>query len=105
MVGRRTSPPKEDRTSSAIVPWMLKAKGVPKGKIKLLLDSKEQIRMAWERDSQGTKGFPLNTSYLFLDLESQLMGTEAAKDSFHTLPESTDAIKRHTSRGGCATST
>ncbi len=79
MVPRRTSPPRADRTSSAIVPWMLKAKGVPKGKVKLLVDSKEQIRLAWERDSQGTKGFPLNTSYLFLDLESQLMGRKPRK--------------------------
>jgi len=52
---------------------MLKAKGVPKGKIKLLLDSAEQIRLAWDRDDRGTKGSPLNTLYLLSELEARLL--------------------------------
>jgi hypothetical protein len=54
--------------------WMLKAKGVPKRKTKLLLDSKEQVRKAWDRDERGTKGFPLNTGYLLSELEARLNG-------------------------------
>jgi hypothetical protein len=60
-----------------ILSWMLKAKGISKGKIKLLLDSGELIRVAWEGDGRGTKGFPLNTAYAFWELEDELRGSRS----------------------------
>lgn len=61
------------------VEWMLKSKDVAKGKIKLLLESKEQIRQAWERDDYGTKCFPINTASLLYDIESKLKGLRPRK--------------------------
>jgi hypothetical protein len=66
--------PGVSQDSSGIISWMLKAKGVPQSKIKLLVDSKEEVRKAWERDERGSKGFPLNTWYLLSELESRLNG-------------------------------
>ena len=74
MARRVSTEPRANQDSSAVMSWMLKAKGVPKKKIKLLLDSKEQVRKAWDRDEHGTKGYPLNTGYLLSELEARLNG-------------------------------
>jgi hypothetical protein len=71
---RNTEASKTSRDSSAIPGWMLKGKGLPKRKIKLLLDSREEIRVAWERDNRGTEGFPMNTAFLLDEIEARLKG-------------------------------
>ncbi len=58
----------------ALVEWMLKSKDVPKGNIKLLLESKDEIRHAWDRDDRGTANFPMNTACLLSEIESRLKG-------------------------------
>lgn len=63
----------------ALVEWMLKSKGVSKGNIKLLLDSTEDIRVAWDRDDRGTKGFPMNTAHLLAEIEARLKGWRPRK--------------------------
>src|SRR5437016_10985434 len=62
------------RGRSAIVGRMHKSKGLSKGKMSLLLASREQIREAWHRDERGKKGFPLNTAHLLWELEARLKG-------------------------------
>jgi hypothetical protein len=63
----------------ALVEWMLKSKGVSKGNIRLLLDSTEQIRVAWDRDDRGTKGFPMQTAGLLYEIETRLKGRRPRK--------------------------
>jgi hypothetical protein len=58
---------------------MLKSKAVPKGNVRLLLESKAQIRQAWDWDDQGTKGFPMNTSQLLYEIETRLKGRRPRK--------------------------
>jgi hypothetical protein len=65
---------KTSRDTSVIPGWMLKDKGLPKRKIKLLLESREEIRVAWERDNRGTEGFPMNTAHLLGEIEARLKG-------------------------------
>jgi hypothetical protein len=65
---------KTSRDASFIPVWMLKGKGLPKRNIKLLLDSREEIRVAWERDNRGTEGFPMNTEFLLGEVEARLKG-------------------------------
>jgi hypothetical protein len=62
-----------------LVEWMLKSKGVSKGNIKLLLESKAQIGQAWDWDNQGTKGFPMNTAHLLDEIELRLKGWRPRK--------------------------
>jgi hypothetical protein len=57
-----------------LVEWMLKSKNVSRGNIKLLLESKEQIRQAWDSDDRGTKSFPMNTAHLLYGMEVKLKG-------------------------------
>jgi len=63
----------------AFVEWMLKSKNVSKGNIKLLLESKEQIRQAWDWDDHGTKTFPMNTAQLLYEIETRLKGWRPRK--------------------------
>jgi hypothetical protein len=63
----------------ALVEWMLKSKDVSKGNIKLLLESKDQIRQAWDWDDQGTKNFPMNTGQLLYEIETTLKGWRPRK--------------------------
>lgn len=65
---------KLSRDPSVIPGWLFKSKGLPKKKIRLLLGSREEIRAAWERDNQGTKGFPMNTAFLLGAIEARLKG-------------------------------
>ena len=58
----------------AFIEWMLKSKNVSKGNIKLLLESRDDISHAWDRDDHGTKGFPMNTSHLLYEIEMTLKG-------------------------------
>jgi hypothetical protein len=62
-----------------LVEWMLKSKDVSKGNIKLLLESRSQIRQAWDWDHQGTKGFPMNTAQLLYEIETRLKGWRPRK--------------------------
>ena len=63
----------------AFVEWMLKSKNVSKGNIKLLLESKEQIRQAWEWDDNGTKSFPMSTAHLVDEIEAKIKGWRPRK--------------------------
>src|SRR6266852_2950178 len=65
----------------ALVEWMLKSKDVSKGNIKLLLESKEQIRQAWDWDDHGTKNFPVNTANLLYQIETTLKGQKRRRRS------------------------
>ena len=85
MVQKRAAQPKTDENSSAVVSWMLKAKSVPKKKIKLLLDAEDQIRETWGWDRRGTEGFPFNTASLLAELEARLKGWRPRK--IRLLPE------------------
>jgi hypothetical protein len=58
----------------AFIEWMLKSKNVSKGNIKLLLESRDDISHAWDRDDHGTKGFPMNTAHLLYEIEMTLKG-------------------------------
>jgi hypothetical protein len=82
MAAKRAKLPTTAQHNSEIMSWMLKAKSVPKGKIKLLLESAELIRVAWEGDGRGGKGFPLNTTYAFWELEDQLRGSRSHRIRF-----------------------
>jgi hypothetical protein len=64
---------------AALVEWMLKTKGVSKGNIKLLLESKELIRQAWGWDDHGTKSFPMNSGQLLYEIETSLKGSRPRK--------------------------
>src|SRR4051812_35299277 len=61
------------------VEWMLKSKGVPKQKIKSLLESREQIRQAWDWDNKGTKNFPVNTGQALYEIEGFLKGQRRSR--------------------------
>jgi hypothetical protein len=63
----------------ALVEWMLKSKDVSKGNIKLLLESKNEIKQAWDWDDQGTKNFPINTANLIYEIEHKLKGWRPPK--------------------------
>lgn len=84
MGAKKTKSATITQRNSELVSWMLKAKGVPKGKIKLLVDSGEHIRTAWDRDARGTEGFPVNTEYLISELEARLKGWRPRK--IHRIP-------------------
>ena len=74
MSSRNHNTLKTSRDPLVILGWMLKGKGLPKRKIKLLLESREEIRVAWERDNRGTKDFPMNTAFLLGDIGASLRG-------------------------------
>jgi len=63
----------------ALVELLLKSKRVSKGNIRLLLDSTEQIRQAWDQDNRGTKGFPLQTAGSLYEIETRLKGGRPRK--------------------------
>jgi hypothetical protein len=67
------------RSDPEAVHWMLKSKGVSKGNIKLLLDSTANLKVAWDRDDRGIKGFPMNTAFLLDQTEARLKGLRPRK--------------------------
>src|SRR5713226_8087083 len=71
---KRESARSKERGPEALVEWMLKAKGVSKRNIRLLLSSTDKIRLAWDRDHRGTKTFPMNTAFLLSEIEARLKG-------------------------------
>jgi hypothetical protein len=64
---------------ASVVEWMLKSKDVSKGNIKLLLESKEAIKQAWNWDDQGTKNFPVNTGQALYEIETSLKGSRPSR--------------------------
>lgn len=79
----------------AFVEWMLKSKNVSKGNIKLLLESKEQIKQAWDWDDHGTKSFPMNTAQLLYEIETTLKGWRPRRRKHGKLPYPKAATRLH----------
>jgi hypothetical protein len=61
------------------VELLLKSKGVSKGNIRLLLDSSERIKQAWDDDDRGTNNFPLQTAGTLYEIESAVKGPRPGK--------------------------
>jgi len=85
-MSKRKSARSKEWGPGALVEWMLKSKGVSKGNIKLLLESKAQIRQAWDWDDHGTKGFPMNTAQLLYEIETRLKGWRPRRRKHRKLP-------------------
>jgi hypothetical protein len=70
----------EEWGPQALIEWMLKSKNVSKVNIRLLLESKDQINLAWDRDDRGTKRFPMNTAHLLYERGALLKGWRPRKN-------------------------
>jgi hypothetical protein len=57
--------------------WVLKGKGLSRQKVDLLLGLRDELRVAWERDDKGTKGFPINTGSLLVGYAAELKGVRS----------------------------
>ena len=84
---KRESAGSKEWGPEALVEWMLKAKGVSKRNIRLLLSSTESIRRAWDQDDRGTKTFPMNTAFLLGQIEAKLKGLRPRKPRKGILPK------------------
>ncbi len=86
LMPKRKSRKSKEWGPEAFVEWMLRSKDVSKGNIKLLLESRDQIRQAWDWDDQGTKSFPMNTAHLLDEIDSRLKGWRPRRRKLRKLP-------------------